>query len=101
MKYEKHIFICNNKRENNPIQKSCGDLGLEIRNKFVTELKKLNLNHKIRANKSGCLDSCLKGPMIVIYPDQIWYKNVNLDDVSEIIEKTILKNEVIDRLLLK
>ena len=44
MKYEKHIFICNNKREDNPIQKSCGDLGLEIRNKFVVELKKLNLN---------------------------------------------------------
>ena len=99
-KYKKHIFICINKREDS-LKKSCGDIGLEIRNEFVKELKNKNLTAEVRANKSGCLAACLSGPTVVIYPNQIWYKNVKINDVPEIINKTIINNKVIDRLLLK
>ena len=97
-KYKKHIFICINKRDDSLQKKSCGNLGLEIRNKFVEELKKENLTHEVRANKSGCLASCASGPTVVIYPEQIWYKNVRVEDVSEIIQETIIKNKILDRL---
>ena len=97
-KYKKHIFICINKRDDSLQKKSCGNLGLEIRNKFVEELKKINLIHEVRTNKSGCLASCATGPTVVIYPEQIWYKNVKVEDVSEIIQETIIKNRVLDRL---
>ena len=97
-KYKKHIFICINKRDDSLQKKSCGNLGLEIRNKFVEELKKENLTHEVRANKSGCLASCASGPTVVIYPEQIWYKNVRVEDVSEIIQETIIKNRILDRL---
>ena len=63
--------------------------------------KNKNLIAKVRANKSGCLAGCSSGPTVVIYPNQIWYKNVKINDVPEIINKTIINNEVIDRLLLK
>ena len=99
-KYKKHIFICINKRDDSLQKKSCGNIGLEIRNKFVEELKKENLFHEVRANKSGCLASCALGPTVVIYPEQIWYKNVRVEDVSEIIQETIIKNRVIDRLVI-
>ena len=97
-RYKKHIFICINKRDDSLQKKSCGNLGLEIRNKFVEELKKENLTHEVRANKSGCLASCASGPTVVIYPEQIWYKNVRVEDVSEIIQETIIKNRILDRL---
>ena len=97
-KYKKHIFVCINKRDAALQKKSCGDLGLKIRNKFIEELKKENLLHEVRANKSGCLASCASGPTVVIYPDQIWYKNVRVEDVSEIIQETIIKNKILDRL---
>ena len=97
-KYKKHIFICINKRDDSLQKKSCGNLGLERRNKFVEELKKENLRHEVRANKSGCLASCASGPTVVIYPEQIWYKNVRVEDVSEIIQETIIKNRILDRL---
>ena len=100
MKYRKHIFVCINERNNN-LKKSCGSLGLDIRNKLVEELRKNNLLHEVRANKSGCLDGCVIGPVIVIYPQAIWYKNVNLNDVPEIIQETIINNRIIKRLLLK
>ena len=100
MKYEKHIFVCINERDDH-LKKSCGISGLEIRNKFVEELRKKKLNNQVRANKSGCLSTCLFGPVVVIYPQGIWYKNVNLDDVLEIINKSIIDNKIIKRLLLK
>ena len=100
MKYKKHIFICINDR-NNTLKKSCASLGLSIRNKFVHELNKNNLIHEVRANKSGCLSECAIGPIVVIYPQGIWYKNVTLNDVSEIIKETIINDKIIERLLIK
>ena len=100
MKYRKHIFVCINERDNT-LKKSCGSLGLDIRNKLVEELRKNNLLHEVRANKSGCLDKCIIGPTIVIYPQGIWYKNVNLNDVPDIVQETIINDRIIKRLLLK
>lgn len=100
MKYKKHIFICINQRDVN-LKKSCSSLGLSIRNKFVEELKNNNLTYEVRANKSGCLSECAIGPIVVIYPQGIWYKNVSLNDVSVIIQETIINNKIIDRLLIK
>jgi NADP-reducing hydrogenase subunit HndC len=73
--------------------------GLAIRQKFVDELKKNNLSFKVRANKSGCLGLCSNGPIVVIYPQGIWYSKVTVDDVPIIIKETIIKKQVITRLL--
>ncbi len=48
---------------------------------------------------TGCNGLCEKGPVVKIYPDEISYFKVTVDDVDEIVEKTVLKGEVIDRLL--
>ena len=96
---EKHVFVCINCRDSG--KKSCGDAGLEIRTKLV-ELAALDKGRQnIRVNKSGCLDACELGPALVIYPDGIWYKNVDINDCNEIYEKSIKNSEIIDRLILK
>ena len=100
MRYENHIFICVNERLESPLKKSCSINGLAIRDKFVDELKKNDLFIKVRANKSGCLGLCHNGPVVVIYPEGIWYKNVTLEDVPIIIKETIIKKKVIKRLML-
>ena len=38
-------------------------------------------------NKAGCLDRCENGPVMVVYPEGIWYTMVDQEDVDEIIEK--------------
>ena len=73
-------------------------------NNFVTPLKNLLIHiadifGKVRANKSGCLDVCELGAAVVIYPENIWYVKVKVKDVKEIFEKSILKDEVIERLI--
>ncbi len=98
---EKHIFICENKRPEGAAKPSCANHGgSEIREAIKLKLVELGLHKKYRINKAGCLGKCSFGPTLVIYPAGIWYGNVTLNDVDEIIEKSILNDEVIERLSL-
>lgn len=58
-----------------------------------------NINVVAEIKATGCNGLCEKGPVVKIYPDEISYFKVFPKDVDEIIEKTILKGEVINRLL--
>jgi len=69
--------------------------------RFKERLKALGFNIDVRANKAGCLDACQHGVVLVIYPDALWYGGVTVDDVDEIIEKSIVNSEKIPRLLIK
>ena len=73
--------------------------GKEIRMKFVELISDHGLKGKVRANKTGCLDSCEVGAAIVIYPAGTWYTQVGIDDVEEIFETSILKDNIVDRLV--
>ncbi len=101
-RYRRHIFVCVNERPPGHPKGCCREKGSpEIRELLKAELKKRGLSAIVRANNAGCLDACAFGPSMVIYPDGIWYGGVTKADVSEIIERTILKGEVISRLLIK
>ena len=53
----------------------------------------------IYVSKSGCQGFCQRGPLVTIEPDGILYTQVKVEDVGEIIESTVAKNEVVERLL--
>ena len=57
--------------------------------------------HAINMKKSGCHGFCEMGPLLQIEPEGYLYTHVKLEDCDEIIEKTILGGEVIERLLYK
>jgi len=58
----------------------------------------MNGQGKIRINKSGCLDRCEEGPVMVIYPEAVWYTYVDQQDVDEIIDSHLLSGQVVERL---
>jgi (2Fe-2S) ferredoxin len=98
--YHKHIFICVNQRPEGE-RRSCGEQhGMALVNAFKQSLKSRKLTIRVRAQKSGCLDICNFGPTMVVYPEGVFYVNVQLDDVEEIIESHILGNKPVQRLLL-
>ena len=53
---------------------------------------------KVRINKAGCLDRCEEGPVIVVYPEAVWYTYVDRADIDEIIERHVLGGEIVERL---
>ena len=70
---------------------------------FKKELRKKDLEKEVGVSVSiretGCPGFCEQGPIVVIYPEEICYLKVSSEDVPEIIEKTIIKKEVIERLV--
>ncbi len=71
--------------------------------KILEELQKVikdrKLDDKFEANIVGCFGFCSQGPFIKIYPDELVYKGVKVSDVEEIVDKTLAKGEIIDRLI--
>lgn len=101
-RYNKHIFVCENKRPDGHPRGCCSEKGsINIREHFKKRIKELGLNSVIRANSSGCLDACEFGVSVVVYPEQVWYGKVRIDDVEEIIQSHLLNNVPVERLMIK
>jgi (2Fe-2S) ferredoxin len=101
-RFERHVFVCTNERPPGHPKGCCREKGSEaVRDGLKAELHRRGLKGIVRANSAGCLDACEFGVSMVIYPDGIWYGGVKVEDIDEIVEKTIMNGQVIDRLLIK
>jgi (2Fe-2S) ferredoxin len=97
--YQRHVFFCCNQRD--PPEKCCNDSGATAMHKYAKErVKALGLagQGKVRVNRAGCLDRCEEGPVLVVYPEAVWYTYVDRDDVDEIIDRHVVGGEVVERL---
>ncbi|NOT18377.1 MAG: (2Fe-2S) ferredoxin domain-containing protein [Sulfuriferula sp.] len=100
--FQHHVFFCTNDRDDGA--KCCGASGGQaMRDYAKQQIKALNLNGagKCRVNSAGCMDRCAEGPLLVVYPEAVWYTYVDTDDVDEIISEHLQNGRVVDRLLLK
>lgn len=101
MRYERHLFVCTNRRDPDAPRGSCAASGSdEIRALLKGRLKEAGLKSKYRINSAGCLDACEFGPVIACYPSGRWYGNVDASDVDELFEREVLAGEEIERLLI-
>ncbi len=66
---------------------------------FAKALAKEGLEETVRLRATGCHGFCERGPLVVIHPAGTFYQRVQLDDVDEIVAKTIKQGELIERLL--
>ena len=72
---------------------------LEVRDAFVNEIAAKGLTDKVDVRTTGCHGFCECGPIALIYPQEIFYQRLSIDDIPEIIEQTIINNKTVDRLL--
>ena len=70
---------------------------LKVKEALEAEIKKQNMNVEVLA--TGCFGFCEKGPMVVVHPHKYFYHQVKVEDVPEIVSKTVANGEVISRLL--
>ena len=59
---------------------------------------KLSGEGKVRINSAGCLDRCEEGPVMVVYPEEVWYTYVDEKDIDEIIDEHLVNGRVVERL---
>lgn len=102
MKYNRHIFICTNQRPEGAAKPSCGnEHGLALVAEFKKQLKEKDLAIEIRTQSTGCLDACELGPSLVVYPDGVFYGNVQINDVEAIVQSHLVDNHILTRLQIK
>ena len=97
--YQHHVFFCINQRDEG--RPCCLGQGAQIAQEHAkARIKELGLNGngKIRINKSGCLDRCEEGPVLVIYPEGTWYTYVDKHDIDEIIDEHLINGKTVERL---
>ena len=97
-----HVFVCGNVRAPDHPRGCCDPDGAQrLKDALKTELKKHGLAASTRANHAGCLDQCEHGPTLVIYPHNIWYGWVRVEDVPRIVEQTIKHGVILEDLLIE
>jgi (2Fe-2S) ferredoxin len=91
--FEKHVFVCTSGK-NCPVD---GDaLGVHARFKALVLAAKLDSS--IRINQAGCMAQCGYGPMVVVYPDNVWYAAVKVEDADAIFTEHLLGGQPVERL---
>ena len=97
--YERHVFFCCNQRQEG--EQCCNNSGSQkMRDYAKDRVKQLKLSGpgKVRINQSGFLDRCKEGPVMVIYPEAVWYSYVDQADIEEIINEHLVNGRVVERL---
>jgi (2Fe-2S) ferredoxin len=98
--YDKHVFFCVNQR---PAGEDCcnnheAQAARDYMKDKVRDLGLFSERNKIRINSAGCLGRCELGPVLVVYPEAVWYTYVDKSDLDEIIEEHLKNGRVVDRL---
>lgn len=97
--YRRHVFFCTNLRDDGSA--CCQQFDASAMRDYAKQRSKefdLAGPGKVRINTAGCLDRCQEGPVIVVYPEGVWYTYVDREDIDEIIEEHLLNGRVVERL---
>jgi NADH-quinone oxidoreductase subunit F len=71
----------------------------EVMAAFKAEIEKQGLKTEVNTKGTGCPGFCERGPLVVIYPEEICYLQIKAEDVPEIVSQTLKEKKVVERLL--
>jgi len=98
--YRLHVFVCTNERPADDPRGCCSSKGsAELRDHLKQRVKEAGLKG-VRINNAGCLDRCALGPVLVIYPEGVWYFADGKADIDEIFDTHIIGGGRVERLML-
>ena len=90
--YRSHVLVCGGT--------GCTSSGSQqIIQTLKDELKKNRLQNEVAVVKTGCHGLCAEGPVMIVYPEAVFYSKVRPEDVEEIVSEHLLKGRIVDRLV--
>ena len=90
--YQRHVFVCTH-GDYCPLEGS-----VEVHRLLKEGVKERGLKKTIRVNKSGCFDQCGNGPMVVVYPENVWYGAVTQEKAARILNEHLVGGKPVEDL---
>lgn len=92
--YRAHVLVC--------AGAGCVSSGCQaVKDALTTSIQAFGLEKEIKVIETGCIGTCDLGPVIVVYPEGVFYRKVKPQDAQDIVEQHLLKGRVVERLLYK
>ncbi|NMB46374.1 MAG: NADH-quinone oxidoreductase subunit NuoF [Firmicutes bacterium] len=92
--YRTHVLVCAGA---GCVSSNC----LEVEAALQDELEKVGLTEEVKVVETGCIGTCDLGPVMIVYPEGVFYQKLSPDDAREIVNEHFLKGRVVRRLLYK
>jgi (2Fe-2S) ferredoxin len=100
-KPERHVLVCLNTRPPGNPKGSCGEKGSEeVFDTLKRMVKERGLGARVIVSRTSCLKHCSRGITLAVYPDNVWYGGVRLQDLEEILAGHLVEGRTIERLLM-
>ncbi|GAC1407988.1 MAG: NAD(P)H-dependent oxidoreductase subunit E [Chloroflexota bacterium] len=93
--YQYHVFVCT---DDGTEERCLAKGAAAVRERFWTELGARGMEH-VKVTRMGCTVQHRHGPIVVVYPEGVWYGHVTVDDVAEIVEQHLGHGHVVERLV--
>lgn len=88
--YKYHVFVCTS-------GKTCPlDGSLHVHSVLKKKVAAAGLKGIARINHAGCMNQCGHGPMVVVYPEDVWYAHVDEEGASRIVDEHILGGRLVE-----
>jgi len=71
---------------------------VDIVQSFIEEIEERELTGDVMITNCGCFGICTTGPVVLVYPEGIWYGEVSANDVAEIVEAHLENGKIVERL---
>jgi (2Fe-2S) ferredoxin len=98
--YKYHVFACHTQRPPTHPRGSCGALGAQpLWDHLGRRIEAEGLSD-VGFTASGCFGFCQVGPLMVVYPEGIWYRPQTPDDIDEIVESHFKQGKLVERLVM-
>lgn len=95
--FKHHVFFCTNQRAEGEM--CCNNHGATQMLAYAKDkVAAAGQKEHIRINKAGCLGRCDVGPVLVVYPDAVWYTYVDEEDIDDIVNTHLIGGQTVERL---
>lgn len=88
--YRSHVLVCTGA--------GCPG-GVAVKEALAAEVERRGLVEEVKVDSTGCPGFCSMGPILVVYPEGIFYCQVQVEDVPKLVEETLVKGRIVERLL--
>ena len=89
--YVHHVFVCTAGKT------CCREGGEDVHSALKKAVKELGLKATVRVNGAGCMNQCGHGPMVVVYPQDVWYARVTEEGARRIAREHLACGRPVER----